>query len=111
MPGKRTKSEPLRNGRQQQSCFHHGKCRADALSWPPTEREIGKPRQLLRSLRKPPIRIEFLWLGEESRVAMHDPSAHHHIRSCRDAVAPNLEFFYHSSGQAPRWRIKPHGFL
>src|SRR6266571_2852627 len=111
MSGNPTKSEPLRDGRQQQSCFHHGKCRANALSWPSAEREICKPRQLLRSLRKPAVRIELLRLGEESRVAMHDPSTHHHIRPRRDAVTANVEFFDHSSGQAPRWRIKPHGFL
>src|SRR5260370_16902167 len=105
MSGNRTKSEPLRDGRQQQSCFHHGKCRANALSWTSAEREICKPRQLLRSLRKPAVRIELLRLGEESRVAMHDPSAHHHIRPLRVPVTSNFEFFDHSSGQTPPLRI------
>jgi len=111
MSGLGPELKPLCNRGQKKSRFHHGERRADALPRPSAEREIGKLRDLLRFLGPPAVGIESLWFWKIFRITMHDPSAHHHVRSRRDAIAGKFEFFDHSSRQAPRWRIKPQGFL
>src|SRR5262249_5253462 len=71
------------NCRQHQHGLQERKAIPDANPGTPAKGEVGIFRQPLGLAFGPALRLELVWLIEETRVALHNPLAHHHDRACR----------------------------
>src|SRR5581483_10679642 len=99
----------LRDGCQQNRCFHRCECGSDALPKSSPKRKINEAWELLRGVGEPAVGVEFLRITEISRMTMHDPLAHDHVRAGRNLITPKFEIGDDRPRQTPGGRVEPHG--
>src|SRR5262249_20897560 len=104
-----TKTEFLRDRRQNQRSFHQREGISDALSRAAAEWEICKTRQPFRQIVFPSFRKEFLGLVKPARIAMHNPLRERDACSRRKFVSRDFHLLFDKPRNSPSGRIQPHG--
>src|SRR5215470_8068040 len=105
--------KPLLDHGKQQHGLQHGEGCADAYPRTPAKREIGESRDFSRPDRvfTPALRIKFVRIREETRVALSQRLKDEDIGAGGHAVPANFAVCYGAASNAPNGGIEPHRFL